>query len=293
MRMKNSTRFPAFWPSLLRRCLCLCLLVAAWPSAFASDLMVTPTRIVFGERDRSAEVHVVNRGTQPATFRIEFVQMRMDESGAMAEIETPNDKELFADPLVRYSPRQVELAPGEGQSVRLLLRKPEGLASGEYRSHLLFYAVPDADSGNDIERELAADPKTFSVQIRAIYRISIPVIVRHGELPVSFSMPELSVQRLAGDKGLPQLHLRVDREGRRSVYGDIDVYYRAATGGVAQLIHHAKDFVLYTSTDTRVIDTALNIPDGLIQTGGEIHAVYSETADEGRRVLAERRIVVP
>lgn len=287
--MKN----PIFSFSVRAQLLGLCLSLLMLPSAFATDLMVTPTRIVFGERDRSAEVHLVNRGTQPATFRIEFVQMRMDETGAMVEIDAPNEKELFADQLVRYSPRQVALAPGEGQSVRLLLRKPEGLAAGEYRSHLLFYALPDADAGNDIEREAAGDPNAFSVQIRAIYRISIPVIVRHGELPADFTISELSVERASVAETLPTLRLRVDRDGRRSVYGDIDVYYRDAQGGAAQLIHHSKDFVLYTSTDTRVFETALNIPGGLLKKGGEVHAVYSEAADGGRRVLAERRIVLP
>ena len=45
---------------------------------------------------------------------------------------------LSAADLVRYSPRQVELAPGEVQTVRIQIRKPEGLKDGEYHSHLVF-----------------------------------------------------------------------------------------------------------------------------------------------------------
>lgn len=262
-------------------------------SAAASDLTVTPTRIVFEGRDRAAQVHLVNRGDKPAVFRIEFVQMRMDENGGMSEIESPNERELFADALVRHSPRQVQLGPGEGQNIRLLLRKPEGLAPGEYRSHLLFYAIPDAAAGNDIEREAAADSGGFSVDIRAIYRISIPVIVRHGDLPVRFSMPELSLVESEGRGRTATLRLRVDREGRRSVYGDLDVYYRAVAGGDPSLLHHMKDFVLYTSSDTRVLETELALPAGVVLNGGEIHAVYSEQSGQVRNILAERRIVLP
>ncbi len=261
--------------------------------AAASDLTVTPTRIVFEGRDRAAQVHLVNRGDKPAVFRIEFVQMRMDENGGMSEIESPNERELFADALVRHSPRQVQLGPGEGQNIRLLLRKPESLAPGEYRSHLLFYAIPDAAAGNDIEREAAVEKEGFSVDIRAIYRISIPVIVRHGDLPVSFSMTELSLVKSESRERAATLRLRIDRDGRRSIYGDLDVYYRPKGGGDSRLLHHMKDFVLYTSSDTRVLETELVLPAGVVLDGGEIHAVYSEKSGQGRSVLAERRIVLP
>ena len=46
--------------------------------------------------------------------------------------------EHFADGMLSWSPRQITLQPGTAQVVRLMVRKPEGLAEGEYRSHLDF-----------------------------------------------------------------------------------------------------------------------------------------------------------
>ena len=280
------------------------LIAAAWFGAICSsaivgpafaahgDLTVTPTRIVFGERDRSAQVYLVNRGETRATFRIEFAQMRMDENGQLSEIDAPNDKERFADALVRYSPRQVELDPGQGQTVRLLLRKPEDLAAGEYRSHLLFYALPDASAGADVERERNPGAKGFSVAIQAIYRIGIPVIVRHGELPVRFSMHDLRLEPALAGGEKPQVSLRVERAGARSVYGDVDLYFEPA-GGARILIGHIKDFVLYTSSDVRRLRVAVDPPQGMRLSGGALHAVYSEDVDGAQRILAEQRIVLP
>ncbi len=275
--------------------LCLLWLCLPMPAiAAAGDLTVTPTRIVFGERDRAAQVLLVNRGETRATFRVEFVQMRMDQNGQLVEIDAPNANELFADPLIRYSPRQVELEPNQSQTVRLLLRKPEGLAPGEYRSHLLFYALPEQSTGVDVERaQSAGGGKGFSVNIQAIYRVSIPVIVRHGDLPTRHTMRDLALlpPEKAGDK--PRLRLRVDREGRRSIYGDIDVYFTPRTGGSRTLLRHFKDFVLYTSTDSRILDTELDVPPGTALRDGTLHAVYSEIVDEQPTLLAEQQIPVP
>lgn len=110
--------------------------------AAVGDLTVSPTRLILGERDRSAQISLINRGADEATYRIEFVQYRMDENGQLQEIEEPNELEKFADPLIRFSPRQVLLKPNEAQTVRLLVRKPKDLAPGEYRSHLLFPDYP-------------------------------------------------------------------------------------------------------------------------------------------------------
>lgn len=262
--------------------------------AFAThgDLTVTPTRVVFGDRDRAAQVYLVNRGETRATFRIEFVQMRMDENGQMSEIDTPNDKERFADALVRHSPRQVELDPGQGQTIRLLLRKPEDLAAGEYRSHLLFYALPDASAGADVERERSRQDKGFSVSIQAIYRVGIPVIVRNGDLPVRFSMQDLRLTPATQPGDKPRLGLQVRREGARSVYGDLDVYFQPK-GGERILLKHIKDFVLYTSSDVRKVDLPVDVPAGLRLAAGTVHAVYSESLDGTPNILAEQRIELP
>lgn len=271
--------------------LSMLLSLFAVPKTLAApgDLTVTPTRIVFGERDRSAQVYLINRGETRATYRIEFIQMRMDDTGQMVEIQTPNEKELFADGLIRYSPRQIELEPNQGQTIRLLLRKPENLPPGEYRSHLLFYALPDAASGADIERERGVEQKTLSVAIQAVFRISIPVIVRHGDLPVEFSMRDLSLLPGKPDR----IALRIDRQGRRSVYGDLDVYFEPASGGERILLKHLKDFVLYTSSDTRRLDIEADKPGDIALRNGTLHAVYSETVDGKTRTLAEQRIAVP
>jgi len=261
-----------FWQRLTA--LFLLALPLSLPAA-VGDLTVSPTRVIFEGRDRSTQINLINRGSETATYRIEFMQYRMDENGQLVEIQEPNELEKFADKLVRFSPRQVEIQPNQSQTVRLLLRKPKDLPAGEYRSHMLFYAVPP-EGAADIEKRAATDEEGFSIAITPIFRVSIPVIVRHGELAAEFDISDVSLNT----EEKPMLSMRVERDGNRSVYGDLNVHYKATPSADPVLLSHYKDFVLYTSSNTRDVDVDLHIPDGMNLQGGEIQVDYS-TSEEG------------
>ncbi|KPJ91128.1 MAG: hypothetical protein AMJ55_12370 [Gammaproteobacteria bacterium SG8_15] len=65
---------------------------------------------MFEARDRTAQVTVVNSGDETGTYRIELVNKRMTDAGTFENIEEPGEGDLFADKMLRYSPRQVVLA---------------------------------------------------------------------------------------------------------------------------------------------------------------------------------------
>jgi hypothetical protein len=123
--------------------------------------------------------------------------------------------------LVRYSPRQVTLEPNVSQTIRLQVRKPENLTEGEYRSHLLFRAVPPegAIPGNVVEAD-DKKPTGYSIRLTPIYGVSIPVIVRHGQASLRVGLSDLSVEPSEKANEPPILKLNIRREGNQSVYGN-------------------------------------------------------------------------
>ena len=146
----------------------------------AGDLVVTPTRVVFEDRTRNAQVTLSNRGAATATFRISLVDMEMTETGEMRQVE--GSPQSSAASLVRFAPRQIDIAPGAHQVVRLSLRKPADLADGEYRSHMFFRAVPPQSVGRSVADDTALQDNELQIQLIPIYGITIPVIVRQGQL---------------------------------------------------------------------------------------------------------------
>jgi P pilus assembly chaperone PapD len=253
------------------------------------DLLVAPTRIVFEGRQRTAEVTLVNTGTSTATYRITFVNLRMNEEGGTKEIEASGAEpgERFADALIRYSPRQVTLEPKVAQTVRMQLRLPADLEPGEYRSHLLFRALPSTEAAPQ-----PTEPATsFSVQLTAIYGVSIPVIVRHGETSATAALSDLELIPPAGAEATPSLRFRISRSGNQSVYGNLTVTFLKA-GGKPSVVGLANGVAVYTPNLVRLVGIPLRIPPGGVLKKGVLHLSYSKR-DTGNQAIAEADLSVP
>lgn len=255
----------------------------------AGDLTVTPTRVVFEGRDRTADLTLVNRGTETGTFRISFVRLRMDANGQFEEIDTPRENERFSEDLIRYSPRQVVLAPGASQTVRLMLRKPAELAPGEYRSHLALHATPPDDAGESIEDDGLGE-KEIGIRLIPVYRITVPVIVRHGELGARAAIEDPAFHP-AGDDTPPAIDFRLLREGERSLFGDLAVTFVPEDGGAPVVVGEVQGLAVYTPNDERRIRLPLAVPDGASLGAGRFEIAFEEPAEDGGAGLSAHAVL--
>ncbi len=253
--------------------------------------MVFPTRVVFSGRTRSAVVTLTNRATGAATYRISFQNMRMTDRGRLERVEEAAPDVHPVDKLIRYSPRQVTLEAGRSQTVRLLVRKPRDLAPGEYRSHLLFRAVPPETAGADIEATELGEGE-IRVQLIPIYGISIPVIVRHGELSASVTLSDLALRPPENADSQPVLSLRMNRGGDSSVYGDFTVTFRSE-GGAETGVGLVRGVAVYTPNASRIFEMRLRPPEGVTLERGRLAVVFREPDDAGGGVLAQAELTVP
>jgi P pilus assembly chaperone PapD len=253
------------------------------------DLLVTPTRIVFEGRLRSAEITLVNTGSSTATYRISFVNLRMNEVGGMTEIAASGAEpgERFADSLIRYSPRQVTLEPKMAQTVRMQLRMPADLEPGEYRSHLLFRAVPS----NEASPNTTAAGMNFSVQLTAIYGVSIPVIVRHGETSVTATLSDLELVRPTSADSTTALRFWIHRTGNQSIYGNLTATLVPAAGKPS-IVGIANGVAVYTPNSSRNAAIILRAPPGVILRNGRLHLAYTKQ-EKGNETIAEADLLVP
>lgn len=278
---------------------CLALLFSTSSAQALGDLTVTPTRVIFEGRDRSKTIHLVNRGNVKATYRVEFTQMAMDDGGKMNEIEVAQEGQFFADSMLRYSPRQVEIEPGDSQTIRIMVRKPRDLAAGEYRSHLVMYAIPDkAGNSQTIDNLQPLNDQEVGVSIDVIYRVSIPVVIRHGELDAEFSFSSANYLTAAenietsDDQG-PRVSFTLDRKGTRSVYGDIEVAYQPASENQWYVVGVVKDFVVYVPNDKRRMSLSLIAPEGLDIDKGQLKITFSQGEKREKQILATTLVSLP
>jgi hypothetical protein len=258
-------------------------------------LLVFPKRVVFSGRERSAVLTLMNSGAKPTTFRLELIDLRMDEEGRLMpyrENEGAPGRTLKG--MVRFSPRQVTVEAGDQQTVRVFVRKPADLEPGEYRSHLLLRALPSTDQGPRIEDFQAEQENALSIRITALPAISLPVIVRHGDLDASVSLQVVDV--LERGPGSQVLSLRLDRQGDRSVYGDMAAYWLPALGGDEILVGRANGVAIYTTVQQRTFDLPLRLPEDLRWDAGVLRVAFEsrpELDGGGAGLSADYEVALP
>jgi len=253
------------------------------------DITVTPTRIVLEGRARSGTIALANTGAKKATYRLTIVNMRMNENGAFQQIEEGQARpgEQFAEGLIRYAPRQVTLEPGETQIIRIAARKPAGLAAGEYRSHLVIRAVPEAGAGRSIEQKPG---EGVEISLSVIPGVALPVILRHGDVSAEASLSDFAYDPppMTSGGGRASLTFRLNRAGGSSVYGDLAATYFAPESEEGIRVSEVNQLAVYTPNDYRIVAMSLVFPEGLEpQSGGKFVVIYRTPPKDGGNTIAK------
>ncbi len=292
--MKNETKI--INPSKsLPACICLLLASISLFSSFnahaAATLMISPTRIVFDGNERTKQINLINNGADTGRFKISFVRKDMTPEGSIKKIDE-NVPGMYSDEMVRFSPRLVTLAPGQSQTVRLMLRKKSGTADGEYRSHLMFQSLPDS-TATDVSELASKKSDKLTIQLIPIVGISIPVIVRQGALNADVSLSDFEIKQTNTVKAQSVLSLKINRQGNKSTYGDFRVYF-TPKGGEPVVIGQVNGVAVYTTLNSRSFDIKLQTPPGFSLSNGELHVTFlTPGKDEKTGLIAESRLSVP
>jgi len=249
--------------------------------AGVGDLLVAPTRLVLDGR-KGAEIILNNIGDEPATYRISVDFRRMDQNGSLENVAQPTAADQTAADMIIYAPRRVTLAPHEPQAIRIAARPPRGLPDGEYRVHMLFRAIPPAVP---VVQAAAKEPeKGLKFELIPVYGVTIPVIVRLGNLQATAGIANVHLDKKNGNS---VVSLDLSRSGQRSTFGEV----RVVKSGVKDPIAVQKAVAVYTEINTR----HLSLPISSSFKGdaaGPVTVQYVETSDDGARVIAETQAIL-
>src|SRR5687768_8022009 len=271
----------SFKPGLAATVLAVSLSLAAGPaSAGIGDLLVAPTRLVLDGR-KGAEVILNNIGEEPATYRISVEFRRMTPDGGLVDVEQPTAEDKLAEEMIVYAPRRVTLAPHQPQSVRVTARAPQGLPDGEYRVHLLFRAIPPA---HPVSAPSAETPKGIRFALTPVYGVTIPVIVRFGNLEAKAGIANVHLETRDGK---PAVALDLSRSGDRSTFGEV----RVLKPGVKNPIAIQKAVAVYKEVGTRKVTIPVD-EEFKGALSGPVTVQYVETYDDGSRTIAETQAVL-
>lgn len=204
-----------------------------------ANLLIHPTAVNFQANERSQVVTLANTSDKTTTYQLQWKENVAQPMGGY-RIMQDSEKTTFrlASSYIRFSPRQVTLAPGERQSVKLLLRRARSLQDGEYRSHLLFKALPPAVPQD------AAPVTTPTMNLSMVLSFAIPVALRVGDYDaqVTVKQPQIQYDPIRNSGAV---FLSLERRGIHSAFGDISAFWKPK-GGAEYLLAKSASHSLWT-----------------------------------------------
>ncbi len=232
------------------------------------DLMIYPRRLVFGSNQRSMDVTLANSGADSSSYALSWKNYQMTQSGQFLEIAEPDSGQLFAEPLLRFYPREVTLAPGESQKVRVQRMNNRPLPDGEYRSHLEFRSSKPVKS---LESVTADEQEGIQTKLNMHLAITIPVIMEIGDInsQVTLENGELVISK----DNSSYLQFEIIRSGNKSTFGDFILFHKGNNGKLTQ-VGLVKGVAVYTPVESRNYSIALDIPDERMLDSGSLLLEY-------------------
>lgn len=252
------------------------ILSAPAPATAQGDLLIAPTRLVLDGR-RGGEIILSNVGNEAATYRVSLELRRMDSEGYLHEVEDADvtASEQAALDMVRYAPRRVTLPPDQPQSIRISARPGAELPDGEYRVHMSFDALPKVTA---VSNE-PAPGEGVAIRLTPIYGITMPIIVRKGQLEVTAGLANPAIEQ--GERG-PTFAIDIIRQGAASIYGDLLVYKQ----GIADPVFVVRGLGVYPEIQARRSTFALD-PEQAAIMKGPVRVEFREALGSGGGILAE------
>jgi hypothetical protein len=252
--------------------LCAVLPLSLSAAPCRADVSVSPTLVLFDGEAGTKAITVKNTGAKEQIYRVSLINFRMSPDGSMVPVDTPAADEHFATGMVRFSPRELTLAPGASEVVRLQVVSPR---PGEYRTHVLVQQVPDVGA---LQAPPFARADGVSMDLQAVFGVAVALIIRQGDPSAAVSFGAAHLTTLPD--GTPAVALRVERVGERSVRGAISL----RRGG--KEMSFSDGVSIYAPTPYRDLLLPVDAKDIAALRSGSLEAAFHESEDIRNPVAA-------
>jgi P pilus assembly chaperone PapD len=185
--------------------------------ARAQGVLVAPQAVFVDHRTRSGSVELYNPGAEPAEVTVStlFGYPVTDSLGRTTLFTTaaPDSAAPSAAAWVSAFPRRLTLAPRQRQTVRLLVRPPQGLPVGEYWTRLVVQA-----KGGRVEVAGPEEGSGIQVGLNLEVRTIIALLYRKGPLSTGVALSGVRAD-VEGDS--LAVRARLERTGTAAYLGQV------------------------------------------------------------------------
>jgi P pilus assembly chaperone PapD len=237
-----------------------------------ADLLITPTRIVFSERDRVQEVILVNTASEPRTYALAWLEMKQLDNLAYAKLDD-NEAKAFAraSDFIRFTPRRLTLQPGENQRIKLMLRRTSNSQDKDYRSHLKFTVIPNAVMQDDSNDE-STNANGTQIKLNLFLNYSIPVMIKNDSSAQNIAISNLAFRKNIDSSTNATLTFVLNKTSPGFTFGDITLLFKAEGGSEFVPVGYTNNVSVYHESNLVKADVVWTEPVAI--QAGQLKIVY-------------------
>jgi fimbrial chaperone protein len=242
-----------------------------------TSMMIFPISPYFTDGVRSEHVNVVNNSSTPATFRVSLTYEKQGPDGVPQHLESSPDPSFDLGKILIYSPRQVFLQPGDTQTIKLALRRPENFPEGEQRVYLKLSRMDDAGATSRLN--VPNDGKSLVARIGMQVGYAVPVIVRHGKSDAVAKLGGFKLVPPSGKTKTQNLDMVIERSGKFSTMGRLQAFW-TPPGQPERVVGKMGSVNVFPENNRRTV----SLPLTETVTGGMLRVLYdggTDTPDQG------------
>ncbi len=270
--------------SRLSRFLCALLMalgcLTAWPLPARAGIAVTPMIVMIENRNRYADITIVNTNPDISSYDMGWTFYRMMEEGSRYVKSDVSTTEFDLSKHLVFTPRRVTLGPNSAQKIRIALRlNGEAPPPGDYRTHFFVRELPKTQSQED-----TADKRQATLGVNINFGFSVPVIYRVGENTDTASIGTVTVKRNA-ETGVINVNVPVTKsKSGYSILGKVVVYH--VDGKTEKIIGSISNANIFPEITKRTYEVGLKVKS---LESGTLKVVYRDRDDD--RLVYDEKII--
>lgn len=253
----------AFFAALMAGMLALFI-----PMYASANIMVVPLRVLFNDRDRTADITLLNSSANAGVFRVGWMYRKLNPDNTYENIDGPLDPAFDPAQMIVFSPRQVRIQPGGRQRIRMSLRRPADLPPGEYHAHMRLLRLVGQD---ETERASDAPESGMALGVVANLGVAVPVVIRQGAYDCRVEITDARfIAAGQEDEKQPQIEMFLNRSGLHGAMGRVMVYWdHDGKEEIAGRMNNVSLFTEVSRLRVRIPLQITNIPGGTIRVAFE------------------------
>ncbi len=258
-------------------------IILVYSSTFYGNLSISKSYILFDGNTRNDSINVVNQADDVRTYKVYFIHYKQNKDGSYTKVDKESDDLKFADAYLDYTPKRFTLKPKSTQLLRLQKKSMATANDGEYMAQLIIEEQPFKIA----PQEAVTKTDTVQVEIHALYSVTLPVVLRKGELKVENKIEKVSITEV---DNVSAIYVEISRVGNRSTRGRVVVKHND------QVVVSYDNVNIFISSNLRSINMKLGATEVAANAalnkikGKTVQVEYIDQLDN--KVLASKEVVL-